>query len=236
MNFHQFIEGKTIYTNPLESLDDIRDWIEEGAIDTVEKDGMIQLSHRRDAEEYGDHAHWVLWCPIDFPDHIIIEWNFTPLHDEGLCMLFFSAMGRAGEDIFDQALPKRTGFYPQYHSGAINALHLSYYRRKHKEERAFRTCNLRKSHGFHLVAHGADPIPPASEAMSSFKIRVVKFGAIVQLSINDLPVLEWQDNGKDHGPIFAGGKIGFRQMAPMKAGYSQFTVKEAINVNEDHRC
>lgn len=53
----------------------------------------------------------------------------------------------------------------------------SCYRRKQRSERAFRTCNLRKSKGFYLVKQGADPIP---------------------------------------GAWLGGGRIGFRQMSPMK--------------------
>ncbi|MBV2240591.1 YesU family protein [Bacillus inaquosorum] len=52
---------------------------------------------------------------------------------------------------------RKNGKIPRISFGDINALHLSYFRRKYAEERAFRTCNLRKSRGFHLAAMGADP-------------------------------------------------------------------------------
>lgn len=228
MNYHSFSDGELIYKNPLSQKTDISDWIQEGEIEICELEGKLVFSHQRDALEYGDHAHWVLWCPEGFPDQIIIEWEFTPLSEHGLCMLFLAAKGRNGEDIMADVLPKRTGYYPQYHSGSLNTLHLSYYRRKHREERAFRTCNLRKSYGFHLVAQGADPLPAASDSESYYRMRVVKYNEIVQFSINGLPVLEWKDNGQNYGPIYTNGKVGFRQMAPMKAAYANFTVKKAI--------
>ena len=72
-------------------------------------------------------------------------------------MMFFAAQGRNGENLFDPQLQKRTGEYIQYHHGDINAFHVSYFRRKEPDERAFHTCNLRKSYGFYLVCQGADP-------------------------------------------------------------------------------
>ncbi len=188
----------------------------------------MSLENALDSEVHGDNAHWVYWCPIDFPDKIVIRWKFFPVREPGLCMIFFAAKGRDGEDLFDEQLNPRQGRYPQYHSGDINALHLSYFRHKHADERAFRTCNLRKSHGFHLVAHGADPLPPATDAIKPYQMELVKYESIVQFSINELTVLEWVDNGEEYGSILTRGKIGLRQMAPMKAFYRDLSVHEAI--------
>ena len=43
-------------------------------------------------------------------------------------------------------------------------------------------------------------------------------------SIDDLPVLQWVDDGESYGPILGGGKIGFRQMAPLIAEYANLQV------------
>ena len=51
----------------------------------------------------------------------------------------------------------------------------------------------------------------------------VKDGKI-DFIINDLPVFSWQDDGKEYGPVLGGGKIGFRQMAPMIGEYSNLKV------------
>lgn len=140
----------------------------------------------------------------------------------------FAAAGMGGEDLFDPSLRKRTGTYPEYHSGDINALHLSYFRRKYAEERAFRTCNLRKSRGFHLAAMGADPLPSPDDADSPYRMKLIKDKGYVHFSINGLPILEWMDDGSTYGPVLTKGKIGFRQMAPMKAVYRDFAVHQAV--------
>ena len=46
----------------------------------------------------------------------------------------------------------------------------------------------------------------------------------IDFIINDLPVFSWQDDGKEYGPVLGGGKIGFRQMAPMIGEYSNLKV------------
>ena len=51
----------------------------------------------------------------------------------------------------------------------------------------------------------------------------VKDGKI-DFIIDDLPVFSWQDDGKEYGPVLGGGKIGFRQMAPMIGEYSNLKV------------
>lgn len=228
MKQFNFVKGDLIYHNPLAKAEDLSDFKMEGSIKTSFEDKKLILENEMDPEEHGDFAHWVLWCRKDFPDEIIVEWNFKPLREPGLCMFFFSATGKEGQDIFSPDLPKRNGHYPQYHSGEINTLHLSYFRRKWEEERAFCTCNLRKSAGFHLVAQGADPIPNVKDARTDYQLRLIKYRDIVQFSVNDLVVLEWQDDGKTFGDIYSGGKVGFRQMAPMKASYSQLKVYKAI--------
>lgn len=228
MHKFDFTKGKLLYHNPLEKEEDLSDFKMEGSVKTSFENNKLILENGKDPEEYGDFAHWVLWCKEDLPDEIIVEWEFKPIREPGLCMFFFSATGKDGQDLFSPELPKRNGHYPQYHSGEINTFHLSYFRRKWEDERAFSTCNLRKSAGFHLVAQGADPIPNVQDVKSSYQIRLIKYQDIVQFAVNDLIVLEWQDDGTTFGDIYSGGKIGFRQMAPMKASYSQLNVFKAI--------
>ncbi|OLS42169.1 DUF1961 family protein [Bacillus sp. MRMR6] len=228
MNEKKFETGECLYRNSLSSKKDIENWRLEGKARISFKENRLHLENELDPQEYGDNAHWVFWCPVNFPDKVMIQWDFYPIREPGLCMIFFAAAGRKGEDLFDEQLAARNGRYPEYHSGEINALHLSYFRHKHADERAFRTCNLRKSHGFHLVAAGADPLPPAEDAISPYHMKLIKYEGMVQFSINDLPILEWEDDGETYGPILRGGKIGLRQMAPMKAAYTNLTVHQAI--------
>jgi len=226
--FKQFKKRECLYANPLTVQEHIKDWKLEGRAKISFEHNRLHLENELDPVIYGDLAHWVYWCPVDFPDKIMIEWDFYPVREPGLCMFFFAAAGRNGEDLFDPTLPVRQGQYPEYHSGPINALHLSYFRHKYADERAFRTCNLRKSYGFHLAAIGADPLPPVEDAVPPYHMKLVKYEEVVQFSINELVVLEWEDDGRTYGPIYGGGKIGFRQMAPMKAAYANLVIHQAI--------
>lgn len=167
------------------------------------------------------------------PADVAITWEFTPLREPGLAILFFSARGRAGQDALDLALKERTGEYQQYHSGDLNALHVSYFRRRYPSERAFHLANLRKSFGFHLVAQGADPIPDVADALGPYHIRLEKWRGQVKLQINDLPIFSWEDDGQSHGPLLNGGKIGFRQMAPLIAEYANLRVRELVAARDN---
>jgi hypothetical protein len=70
----------------------------------------------------------------------------------------------------------------------------------------------------------ADPLPPAEDAIPPYHMKLVKYEGMVQFSINELLVLDWEDNSTMYGPVYGGGKIGFRQMAPMKAAYANLMV------------
>ena len=212
-----------LYSNPLAGPADVAGWVAEGPLRLASHDGALELSGSLDDEEFGDHAHWTFWCPEEFPDGIRISWEFLPLAEPGLAMLFFSAVGHEGRDLFSAGLAPRTGYYPQYHSGDIDALHISYFRHKYESERAFRTCNLRKSAGFELVAQGADPLPPTGDAVDFYRMEVVKDGPRVAFSINGLTLFEWSDPSDK---VLGGGRIGFRQMAPLRAAYRNLSVEK----------
>ncbi|MEA3550087.1 DUF1961 family protein [Pseudarthrobacter sp. C1] len=212
-----------LYSNALTGPGDVADWVAEGPLSAGGHGGALELSGSLDDAEFGDHAHWTFWCPVEFPDGVRISWEFLPLEEPGLAMLFFAARGHGGRDLFSPGLAPRTGYYPQYHSGDIDALHISYFRHKYASERAFRTCNLRKSAGFELVAQGADPLPPAGDAMDFYRLEVVKDGPRVAFSINGLPLLEWQDPS---GKVLGAGHLGFRHMAPLRAAYRNLVVEE----------
>lgn len=132
--------------------------------------------------------------------------------------------GQNGEDVFDPALKPRTGIYDQYHHGDINAFHLSYFRRKEPDERAFHTCNLRKSYGFHLTAQGADPIPAAADADRMYRLCVEKKGGRIRFVTEELELLRFDDDGQIFDPLLGAGRIGFRQLAPMAGAYRNLEV------------
>jgi hypothetical protein len=212
-----------LYSNPLGGPADVADWVAEGPLALGTHEGALELSGALDDAEHGDYAHWTFWCPVELPDGIRISWEFRPLAEPGLAMLFFAAGGHRGLDLFSPDLAPRTGYYPQYHSGSIDALHVSYFRHKYESERAFRTCNLRKSAGFELVAQGADPLPPTEDAVDFYRLVVDKDGPRVSFAINGLTLFEWTDSSDK---VLGGGRIGFRQMAPLRAAYRNLVVEK----------
>lgn len=229
---NRFIERDTIYENPLARHEDVSDWIMEGdGIVSFPKGKMRQESlHPREAGQAGNIVHW---CPETFPDNISISWDFQPLFEPGLAILFFSALGRNGEDIHADNLAVRNGPYDLYHHGDINALHVSYFRRN-AIENEYQTCNLRKSFGFHLAAQGADPIPTVGFIQKPYRIRLIKSGGHVSFHMGYgdefITSFSWEDDGKKYGPILGGGKIGFRQMTPLIAEYSDLIVRRVASV------
>lgn len=212
-----------IYDNPLACEEDLKDFILEGSAAVSFPQGRLRLENKLDASEQ-QKANYVLWCTKEFPSDICIEWDFWPVKQPGLCIMFFAAKGRGGEDLFDPSLQKRTGEYPLYHHGDINAFHISYFRRKEEDEKAFHTCNLRKSYGFHMAAQGGDPIPDVSDAKPPYHLMVEKKDDTVRFLINELEVLRYIDDGVTYGPRLAGGKIGFRQLAPFIGEYKNLKV------------
>ena len=217
--------GDVIYANPLATKEDVADFRLEGdACITFPRECMrLEQAYERDPEKKL-HANFVLWCPKDFPDDIAVSWDFTPRSDAGLAMFWMSAAGRNGEDLFDPVLAPRSGDYAQYHSGDINAYHISYYRRNPGEIN-FQTCNLRKSFGFHMACQGADPLPGSRDAKGPYRIQAIKCGAQVRFSINGLEIFDWEDDGRAYGAVLGGGKIGFRQMAGLVADYANLEVR-----------
>lgn len=218
----EYTSGQVIYYNPLQCPRDVEGFIPEGDLRVSFDSGCMRLESIRSPEE-GQAANFLFWCPQVFPDHIKIEWKFRPLNEPGLAMMFFCAQARQGGSIFSPDLAPRRGEYPQYNHGDINAYHLAYFRRRMEDERLFHTCNLRKSYGAHLVGQGGDPIPEAAEAKIFYDLRIEKDGPDIRFFINHLQILSYHDDG-EFGPVLQQGNIGFRQMAPLAAEYSQLRI------------
>jgi hypothetical protein len=216
------LPGPLLYDNAFASPADLHGFVLEGQADVAIHDGALRLRTVVD-ESARQAANYVFWCPEEFPADVQVEWDFWPEAERGLCILFCAARGRGGEDLFDPRLPRRTGEFAQYTEAAINCLQISYYRRRPQKQK-HHLCNLRKHHGVHLVASGADPIPQAGRADPPYHLRLAKAGRHVGFWIDDLPILHFEDDGRTYGPVLGGGKIGFRQMAPMVGRYANFRV------------
>ena len=217
------LRGDLIYENPLSSPGFLSDFVLEGKALLSFPDGRLRLENA-ESEQLGQKANYVLWCKKAFPADMLLSVDFRPIREPGLAMLFFSASGRDGRGLFDPSLQPRTGEYAQYHHGDIDTFHLSFFRRKEKDERSFHTCNLRKSYGFWLVAQGADPIPDAADADGFYTLSLLKQGADIRFAVNGLEVLSFHDDGSRYGPLLQGGCIGLRQLAPMIGEYANLRV------------
>ncbi|WP_238158489.1 DUF1961 family protein [Kribbella voronezhensis] len=204
------------YRNALASAADLDGWRLEGDGAVSFPLGRLRLESKRPPAD-GQDANVVLWCPEDFGPDVTVEWDFWPIREPGLCILFFHAKGRDGEDLFD--LAPRTGPYEQYHHGDLDTYHVSYFRRRWPAERALHTCNLRKSYGFHLVAQGPDPLPSVMDAAGPYALRLSIQDGLITFAINGLVSFSWRD---EH-PL-GGGKLGFRQMAPMIGEYANLRI------------
>jgi hypothetical protein len=225
MNWQEKYNHQLIYDNPLQSEKDVEGFKLEGEAAVSFPLQRMRMENKMDARN-GQKSNFVYWCPEDFPANIAVTWDFWPIREPGLCILFFAANGMNGEDLFDSSLKQRTGVYDEYHHGDINAYHVSYYRRRWEDERAFHTSNLRKSYGFHLVAQGPDPLPGVNDAQGPYQITLVKFNGQISFLINDMLIFQFEDDGDTYGEILQGGKIGFRQMAPLIAEYANLKVYE----------
>ena len=80
-----------IYSNPLSGESDIKDFVLEGSAKISFPDGKMRMENAIGAEA-GQKANFVLWCDRTFPDNIRITWNFRPLREPGLAILFFAIM------------------------------------------------------------------------------------------------------------------------------------------------
>lgn len=222
----EFQLGEEIYYNPLANNKNAGAFI----IESQAKD-QPEVTFQNGKMQLQSDSHFLMWIPETFPDSIAVSWDFLPKNDNGLAMFWFCAQGRNGEDLFDKSLKKRTGDYPQYHSGDINAYHVAYFRRNPWDNPAINTVNLRKSFGNILVTQGPNPIPNIdSEKVKKklnkpYRIMVIKCGKYIRMKINDLLIFDWVDEKP-----YATGKIGFRQMANLMAEYSNLRVQKVIKI------
>lgn len=217
--------GELVYANPLKSAADVANFKMEGDASVDFPNGRMRLSALRDAAE-GQASNFVFWCAEVFPDNVEISWNFYPIAEPGLCILFFAAGGVNGEHILSPALKPRAGIYDQYTQSDVRALQIAYFRRRWPEERAFHLSNLRSAPGFELLAQGPDPLPDVEDATPPYRIKLRKLGNEVNFLINDLPVVNWVGDPARRWPTE--GSIGFRQMAPLVAEYSDLEVRRIL--------
>lgn len=171
-------------------------------------------------------TNFVTWLSMTAPPYFEMSWRFEVVRAPGLAMVFFAAMGCNGEDVLSDRLQRRDGSYDCYRYGDIDTYHLSFYRRALPEERAFRTVNLRHSPGFRLLARGADPMADVADApRGGYLLTLRVSGGGVEFLVQGLTVLDWRAPDKRWRKGM-GGRIGFRQVAPLVAEYRDLQVRE----------
>lgn len=192
-------------------------WVLEGPGILTQEGGRLRLQEPDPGTEGANHI--VLWNRTRAPRDFIAEWDFTPNEVAGLCIVFFCAHGRNGEDLFDPALAPRDGTFSGYTMGDINCYHISYFRNTCVREP---NCALRKNYGFWRCAEGYDPIP--LEAGVTSRITLIKRGAHIQFAVNGRISIDWVDGGVTRGGVWGEGYIGLRQMMTTDAWYDNFRV------------
>ena len=191
----------------------------EGPGRSVCENGWMTLRSERPA---GGEGHLVFWCPRDFPDSFVADWEVELLAKEGLCIAFFAARGGQGEDLFDPGLKRRTGVFRQYTQSDLNCYHISYFANAPNAPGRI-TANMRKNSGFYIVANGPPGIAPGQQGVHG--VRLVKDAARVQLLVDGRVIIDFLDDGRRFGPVLGSGKIGFRQMSGTVARYRSFRVQ-----------
>ncbi len=214
------LKGKLLYTVDLGSEAAMAGWRLEGP-GILEREGPWLTMSSSEADTDGPAGHIVYWEPENFPASFIAQWDFQPISEYGLCIVFFATRGANGADLFDPGIKERAGIFTQYHSSDINCYHISYYANTPFNPGRI-TTNLRKNAGFHLVANGSPGVPAGSRDIHT--VTLIKQDNHIRLGVDEKKIIDWTDDGQRYGPVHGAGKIGLRQMKWMQARYRDFKV------------
>lgn len=213
--------SRPVYRTGFDDPAELSHWKLEGG-DRAEIAGgqLVLTSHPAVSGQPRSINHLVLWLVREMPADFLLEFSVRPSsRADGLNIVFFNARGRRGESIFDPALAPRDGLFAQYHSGDLDNYHCSYW----AGDRT--SANLRKNHGFNLVASGPDRI--AEGPADAFQtVRIYKRKGAIRLLVDDRIVIAWVDDGQTYGPVLTHtGWIGLRQMGhTRRCEYDHFAV------------
>ena len=197
------------------------DWVLEGPGRAWTQDDQLHLESLQPQQS----GHVVLWSTRVFPQDFLLEFGMSPKDSQkGLNIVFVCAASREGGGIFDLGLPPRRGVFKNYHSGALNSYHVSYWACSESQGGiARRTSNVRKNHGFFLVSCGIDRI--AGEGPGPHRVRLLKVGGKLRVETRGEMAAAFDDDGLTYGPVWGSGAIGLRQMGHThRASYTHFQV------------
>jgi hypothetical protein len=210
-------KGALIYAQSMSDKKELGEWIMEGPGKIECRQGWMHM------HSPGEEGHHVFWCPEDFPESFLAQWELQNMEtDAGLCIVFFAAEGNKGESIFEPSFPDRNGVFRQYtKSKFFHNYHISYYANG-KDNPGRELANLRKNKGFHKVQTGKAGIPEKSE--DKHRITLIKDGSQILMYVDDRKIIDWTDDGRKYGPVWTSGKIGLRQMKWTHFRYRDFKV------------
>jgi len=207
--------GRVLYENAFDEPLAKDEWVLEGSTARVQvKDGRLHIHNTKDC---------VLWLKRKLPRDFVAAWDVQPGQIDGLTIVFFSAMGADGRDLFDPALARRDGGFNQYIRGDIRCYHCSYYAGRRG------SANMRKNPGFYMVGMGPDLVGSRMMAGETgpFRVVLVRRGGRMECAIDGKRFLLFEDDGKTYGPIHGGGYFGLRQMFhSRRVAYDNLVIRE----------
>ena len=170
-----------------------------------------------------ENSNMVVWHKTAYPADILME--FTVNHHasrNGLTLVFLSATGMQGENVFDLSLPVREAVFRRYNRGLSN-YSVSYWSRNQdaaslgKGERY--SNRIRRNPGANLIATDKSQTDTCSDC--DYRIRILKIGGTITVEINGIVV----NQAIDDSLPYKGGHIGLRSMKGIsKVSYDNFKV------------
>ncbi|MDD7987451.1 DUF1961 family protein [Lentisphaera marina] len=162
-------------------------------------------------------GHIVLWNKCKSSDNYLIEFDLKHHSPMGLFILFFSADGRNGKDLFSQDLMPRNGIFSQYVRGDNQSYHISTYT-PHRG-----SANLRLNPGGNLLKSEEDIASLHSGKV--MKYRLFKWGDHFQYYLNDELQMDYTDK-----EALQAGYVGLRLMAGAKVDVQKFRLYELTKI------
>jgi hypothetical protein len=194
-------QGQVLLDEKFENLDR---WHLEGLTNGISvADGELHLDCRSKLGMHGAMA----FCKQDFPDDIVLEYEFVVEQHNGLFITFVAMRGINGEDAIT-GVPPRQGVFEDYtgEHATTRSYHVSIC---HYEDDGSHTgvSNWRRNPGLHLMVSGKDW---CTEAGRTYQVKITKHGPHCRVEVDGKPGAEFTDPQTLPGPIPTSGKIGFR--------------------------
>ena len=207
-----------IFSADWDSQHTLSHWAMEGPGEVVEATGNAMTLQTISDLASNLPGHFVYWSPAILPASFIAEWEFKPLSETGLAIVFFAAHGSGDRDIFDNSLRPRDGIFTQYTQGDLMSYHITYFAHLPLFQTGRPTSNLRKNSGFYLAAQGAVAVRPGTHDYQG--LRLIKQGSHIQFQTGERVVIDWRDRDTArYGAPYSGGRFGLRQMAGTVGAY-----------------